>query len=176
MCLVYGGSLTSRHPPPPRSTAPPRCALSTRLDTEVRDSSPGTATVWQPSRWRPSRRSGRPCAQSSRARWPPSGTFAPPGNAVSSPAGPHIQAHQPLSIRLRVPLQVRFWPAWKESLRYTSRHTDPTLCSDSPILTKKFKKRSSHNRFLKSCPKSRKSRRTKCCRCRSAWKPRCPPS
>ena len=52
--------------------------------------------------------------------------FGPPGNAVSSPVGPHIQAHQsPLPL-----LEQVCWPAWKcvQRVEGPSHPGTPTLC------------------------------------------------
>ena len=49
-----------------------------------------------------------------------------PGNAVSSPVGPHIQAPQPSLLIM----QVRRWPAWTPLHRLTSRRL--TQLSPSP--------------------------------------------
>ena len=50
--------------------------------------------------------------------------FAPPGNAVSSPAGPHIQAHQPSPRPQGAPL-ARLEMARVCLYPFTSRHTNP---------------------------------------------------
>ena len=67
-----------------------------------------------------------PSSHSGSRPWPP--PTAPqvrpvglPGNALSSPVGPHIQAHQPLSPRRRP--RCAHWPAWKCARRlYLGSH------------------------------------------------------
>ena len=73
----------------------------------------------------------RYCQSASRLRGqpplPPRCPFRPPGNAVSSPVGPHIQAHQPSPAAAQVPLS----PAWKHHhaapRALTSRRTLPPV-------------------------------------------------